>query len=209
MIQTTHMLRISVMALLLALPAVAEAGPPLICQPFQTGGEAVLPWGIGPSWNNPDPRYDVSRLTGDTLRLLSRGLPVIARMENLRRATIYAARDARVAHELMTAVLARALSSAAAGSPDPDSLFDAGYLIESFKQRSLLDDDRESRSAIRDEPGADGYAMVVRAIALHGSDADMEFAASLMKAGPLADEHRRRAAAAARAGSLLAINLSR
>jgi hypothetical protein len=41
-----------------------------------------------------------------------------------------------------------------------------------------------------------------------GSSAEMEFAASLMKDGPAAAEHRRRAVAGAKAGSLLAKNLA-
>jgi len=54
----------------------------------------------------------------------------------------------------------------------------------------------------------DGYALVVKAIALAGTSAEMEFAASLMKEGAASAEHRRRAVAGARAGSLLAKNLA-
>src|SRR5262245_23395347 len=126
MVRTTRLVRLSTIAALLTLPAISEAGPPLICHPFQTGKAALLPWGDGPGWNTPDGRYDVQRLAGDTVRLLSGGQPVIARMENLRRATLYAARDERVAGELLAAVLARALAATAAGTPDADALFDAG-----------------------------------------------------------------------------------
>ena len=56
---------------LVAFPRTSEAGPPLICHPFATGTESVLPWGTGPGWNTPDRRYDVQRLTADTLRLLT------------------------------------------------------------------------------------------------------------------------------------------
>jgi hypothetical protein len=216
MTQTTRLVRISTMALILAMPAISEAGPPLICHPFQTGNEAVLLWGDGSSWNTPAATYDVQRLTGDTLRLLVGGQPVIARMENLRRATIYAARDPRVAHELLSAVLARALATASTGRPDADALFDAGYLIESYKQAaslhrsSLLADavSASGRWTMRDDASGDGYAMVTRAIALAGRSAEMEFAASLMKSGALSEEHRRRAASNAHAGSLLARNLA-
>ncbi len=136
-------------------------------------------------------------------------------MENLRRATIYAAQDARIANELLSAVLARALSSAANGTPDAQALFDAGYLIESYKQAAalhrynMLTDGDSARWTMRNEPGADGYALVARALRLSGANPDMEFAASLMKEGATSAEHRRRAAAGAAAGSLLARNLAR
>jgi hypothetical protein len=122
------------LTLALCLPATAVAGPPLICHPFETGQAALLPWGDGSSWNTPDRGFEVRRLTQETLRLLSPAAPIIARMENMRRATIYAAQDDRVASELMSAVLARALASMAGGTPNPHALFDAGYLIESYKQ---------------------------------------------------------------------------
>ena len=200
-------------ALTLAIPRLAEAGPPLICHPFDPGTQAVLPWGRGPAWNNPDGRYDVQRLTADTMRLLAREAPVLARMENLRRATIYAARDQRVANELLSAVLARALSSVASGMPDAHALFDAGYLIESYKQAahlhqySMLAPPAAARWTLHSEPGGNGYAMVIRAMALSGGSADMEFAASLMTEGTSSANHRRRATAAATPGSLLARNL--
>jgi hypothetical protein len=215
MTHTTRTIRTLVTAFVLAFPAVTEAGPPLICHPFQTGSAPVLPWGDGSSWNTPDHRYDVQRLTGDTLRLLTTSAPVLARMENLRRATIYASKDARVAGELLSAVLARALSSAATASPDANALFDAGYLLESYKQAAVIQGGSDNilsgegaRWTIRNNLGTDGYTVVTRAIALAGGSAEMEFAASLMKGGAVADEHRRRASAGATAGSLLARNLA-
>src|SRR5687768_18327176 len=39
--------------------------------------------------------YDVQQLTTDTLRLLTAEAPILARMENMRRATIYAAQNKR------------------------------------------------------------------------------------------------------------------
>jgi hypothetical protein len=202
-------------ALTVALPRTSEAGPPLICHPFVVGSEAVLPWGSGTGWNTPDRRYDVRNLTADVLRLLTPSAPVIARMENLRRATIYAAQDPRVANELLSAVLAKALASTSSATPDPQALFDAGYLLESYKQAvtlhrySMLAPAEQNRWTLRTQPGGDGYAMVMRAIALARTSPEMEFAASLMKEGAASNEHRRRAAASAASGSLLARNLER
>ena len=182
-------------AALIALPSAALAGPPLICHPFQTAGSELLPWAAGSGWNNPDPRYNLQRLQGDLLKLLGPDAPVLSRMENMRRAAIYAARDRQVAEQLLQTLLARA---AAPGAPAA-ALFDAGYLIESYKQAAHL-----YRWAA---PTTDGYSMVVRAIAASGGSAEMEFAASLMTQGAQADAHLRRARAAAGAQPLLAQNI--
>lgn len=201
------------LGVLVTVAGAAEAGPPLICHAFDAGSAPLLPWGKGQSWDSPDASYDVTRLTADTLRLLSPDAPILARMENMRRATIYAARNRAAAGELMSAVMKRA--QAAAGSNDPLAWFDAGYLVESYRQAShiykwdMLTKVERTKWTLRDEPnGVDGYALVQKAITMAGSSAEMEFAASLMKDGPAAAEHRRRAVAGAKAGSLLAKNLA-
>ena len=56
---------------------------------------------------------------------------------------------------------------------------------------------------------ADGYGLVRKAIEVAGTSPEMEFAASLMKGGPIAAEHRRKAQSGAKAGSLLARNLEK
>ncbi|MPY90210.1 MAG: hypothetical protein GEU99_20080 [Luteitalea sp.] len=207
----------SVLALgvLFTVSHAAEAGPPLICRQFDAGTASVLPWSTATDWKAPDRSYDVARLTADTLRLLSDDAPVLARMENLRRATIYAAQDRRVAAELLAAVLGRALTAAAEGSPDPLAWFDAGYLIESYRQAShiyqwdMLSGAERSSWMLRSEPeGLDGYHFVRKALDLGGSHPEMEFAASLMKEGSISADHRQRAVAGAKAGSLLAKNLA-
>lgn len=182
-------------ALVIGLPSIAQAGPPLICHPIQTAGADLLPWGTGPGWNTPDPGYEVQRLTEDTLRLLAAGTPVLDRMEVMRRAVIYAARDARVADELLAAVVDRATRS---GQATRLALFDAGYLIESYKQASFL----HRRSVTT----ADGYALVKRAIAMGRDNAEMEFAAALMTSGSTSAAHLQRARASAQ--PLLARNIN-
>jgi hypothetical protein len=202
-------------ATLLAASRAATAGPPLICHSFDAGNAAVLPWGQGQGWNTPDRSYDVERLTADTLRLLSPDAPVLARMENLRRATIYASGDRRIAAELLTAVLAKALSAAAERPRDPLAWFDAGYLIGSYRQASVIPRRSTGSPALRysspiaSQPEIDGLRFVEKALELVGSSPEMEFAASLMQEGSAADAHRQRAVAGARPGSLLARNLAR
>lgn len=199
---------------IVAVAAAAEAGPPLICHQFDAGSAKLLPWASSSSWNSPDPSYDVTKLTAETLQLLSPDAPVLARMEIMRRATIYAGRDERVAAELLAAVMARAQEDSGKGR-NALAWFDAGYLVESYRQAShiykwnMLEGRAKADWKMRSEPaGVDGYALVRKALQVGGSNPDMEFAASLMKSGAVSDEHRRRAQAGARAGSLLARNLA-
>jgi hypothetical protein len=87
-----------------------------------------------------------------------------------------------------------------------------GYLIESYRQQSLVDK-ADMLAAYERRGGAkgalDGYALVEKAIALTPSDGSaMEFAASLMTTDKTAAErHRDRATSAAVPGSLLATNI--
>jgi len=203
---------LAALGILFSVAVAAEAGPPLICHAFDAGAAPLLTWGRGQGWDTPDRSYDVSRLTADTVALLAPDAPILARMENLRRATIYAARDRKAAAELMSALMKRA---DAGGSRDGLAWFDAGYLVESYRQAShiykwdMLTAAERPKWTLRSEPGGvDGYAMVVKAIAMAGANPEMEFAASLMKDGTVAAEHRRRAVAGARSGSLLARNLA-
>lgn len=194
--------------ILVGLGRSAWAGPLLICHPFATGGAESLPWSAAPTWNAPDTGYDSRQLVSDVVRLLAATPSVLARMETMRRATIYAARDAKLASDLLTAVQSRAAGSRATGAW-PAAAFDAGYLIETYRQASQIYRwdmlSREARDiwAIRRAPTADGYAMMRTALD-QIADGEMEFAASLVAPGTAADTHRRRALAAARPGSALA-----
>ena len=184
------------------MSGTAYAGPPLICHPFDAGSAALLPWGPGPDWKSPDRSYDIQRLVADTLKLLTPATPVLARMEIMRRATIYAGSDQKVAGALLKALLDRA-KALPQDSRDAMPWFDAGYLIESYRQYEHVAGWNMQGDA------AEGYGYVKKAIQLAGQNAEMEFAASLMQQGAVAAEHRRRAIAGAPAGSLLAKNLER
>ena len=88
-----------IVVLVTASPALA--GPPLICNPFVTEGGKLIAWGAGSGWNTPDHNYDIKKLVADTTAVLTPETPVLTRMENLRRATIYAMRDPVIAEELL------------------------------------------------------------------------------------------------------------
>src|SRR5215203_1617196 len=109
MTRITRSLMTLAVVVFFATPALA--GPPLICHPFETAGGTLIAWGTGPGWNSPDRNYDVKTLVADTNAVLSADAPILTRMENLRRATIYAMRDPAVAQELLKNVMARALST--------------------------------------------------------------------------------------------------
>jgi hypothetical protein len=192
-------------AVALALPTTAVAGPPLLCHPFDIGEAASLPWS-GSHWRDSSPQYEISRLTIDTLALLTPTTPVIVRMETLRRAAIYATRDERVARDLLSRLMDRVRAAEASGKADAMALFDAGYLAETFKQTSVH---VGGLAAVADS--IDGYELVKRSLAIRGIDPTIEFAAALMTAGPSRKaahaEHKRKAQAGAVADALLARNL--
>ena len=206
MFRTRQHLIAGVIALLVtASPALA--GPPLICNPFVTEGGRLIAWGSGSGWNTPDHAYDIKKLVADTTAVLTPETPVLTRMENLRRATIYAMRDPVIAEQLLQALMRRALST----TNDGGAWFDAGYLIEAYRQGTHLRDGKGTPAAwaaVDETIRVDGYGFVKKAIAMRGANAEMELAASLMTRGAVAEAHRARAAKAG-PGSLVVKNLAK
>ena len=212
MFKSTFHLFGALVVMMLAFASPALAGPPLICHPFDTAGGALLECGSGPGWNTPNPSYDIKKLPAEVTRLLDTDAPVLTRMENLRRATIYAMKDPAVAHQLLTVVMGRALTPRS----NAQAWFDAGYLIESYKQathlreRGSLWSTDKAWTATDETLKVDGYGFVKKAMAMAGApNAEMEFAASLMTQGAVASAHRARAASSAARGSVLAQNLAK
>ena len=196
-------------------PGRADAGPPAICHQFQTGGAPSLPWAEGSGWRRTVPTYDLQRLADDTLRLLTPATPVLARMETIRRATIYASGDARVASELLSRVLGRAIDGVAGGPTNRHALFDAGYLVESYRQASLihkyemLHGAEKSAWQLRERPkGLDGYSWIASALTMGAQDPEMEFGASRVSEGTTSQAHVGNALKGARPGTPLAATLA-
>jgi len=153
-------------AILAATPAFA--GPPLLCFPFDIGTARTLPMGAN-GWESVDPSYDPSHLVGDTLAILTPQTPVIVRMETLRRATVYAAKNPKIASALLETLEARAAHA------DPQvgfAVFDFGYLVETYKQAAWIGKDSP---AIAGAKTIDGYMLVQKAQTLTG-DKSMAFA---------------------------------
>lgn len=188
------------LAALVVGSSVAVAGPPMICHPFDIGNQTSLPWSGGSAWNSPDPKYDIRNLTADTLKLLNPEKPVIARMETLRRAAIYASKNPDSARDLAVQLMARALDQETAQQKSLLAHFDAGYFIESVQQMGAIN---------KAAPFANlnGSHWVRRSILAGASDPAIEYALSMMQPGPMLNDHYRRAVARAEDGSLLAKHL--
>ncbi len=208
-------LSLVLLAVMLGIAGSALAGPPLICHAISIGNAKSLPWTDGSGNPTLDPNYDVKNLASDTLAILTPTTPVLVRMETLRRATIYARQDPHAAKELLTRLYARASDSDRAGNPDALAWFDAGYLVECYRQwigRDLPHMTDGMRMDPNPAANLDGYVWVNRAITLHGSDSEMEFAAALITlVGPHKNDlsgHAERAQAGASSDPLLAENLS-
>jgi hypothetical protein len=207
---------LALIAAVLCLATVAQAGPPLICHAIEIGQAKSLPW-ISHNWNlSGSETYDTKNLVRDTLEILGPNTPVLVRMETLRRATLYARKDPAAAKELLARLHARATSAESSGHPDALAWFDVGYLAETYKQWIGQKWMRVSNDEQNPAAGVDGYALVKKALALPGTsqkgdDPQMEFAAALITlSGPLAEhrEHARKAIAGAKNDPLLAQNLA-
>lgn len=205
---------IALVAALLSFATVAQAGPPLICHTIEIGQAKSLPW-ISHGWNlSGGENYDTKNLVNDTLDILKPDTPVLVRMETLRRATLYARKDPAAAKELLARLHARSTSAESAGHPDALALFDAGYLVETYKQwigQNLPHMTDGMRMDANPASGVDGYALVKKAIALRGDDPQMEFAAALITLSGPQEAHRRhsqKAIAGAKTDALLAQNLA-
>lgn len=204
-------------AVLLFAPA-AFAGPPLLCHPFDTAGAPSLDWG-GRGWNEARRDYDLSKLVANTSVLLTPQTPVIARMETLRRAAIYASRDGKVARDLSSTLESRI---ARATTPDAKALalFDAGYYVETLQDLVRLQGydmpgvGKADTAALRTIVAkGDGSVRMDQALALRPNDPAMNFAAALVASADQrkADvaSHTRLARAGAGRDRLVAMNMDK
>src|SRR5262245_57566411 len=150
--------RIALTAFVAMLAAVspAFAGPPLICHAFDIGDAKSLPW-VSHDWNlNGGENYDTHDLPKDTIAILDGRQVTLLHMETLRRATLYARKDAQAAKQLLLMVIARAEVAQNSGHPYALAVFDAGYLAEAYKQ--WLGEGGQNPAH-----GVDGYALVKKA----------------------------------------------
>jgi hypothetical protein len=117
---------------------------------------------------------------------------------------------------LLRAVLERTHTKPADTRAAALEWFDAGYLVETYRQLGLVYEYDMRPGKERFVPlvptelvQLDGYELLQRALALAPeAKGEIDFAASLMTREPLTAMHRKRAAAAAAPRSLLAQNLA-
>ena len=199
-----------IVLIVLSLQQQAQAGPPLICHPYEIGNAKSLPWN-GSQWRDVKRDYPLNRLVDDTLALLTKDTPIIVRMETLRRAAMYASwavydkevgyatPDLKVAHALMARLQERIEVTQ---RKDALALFDAGYFIETWKQAT-------GRADHDKLPKVNGYELVKQASSLFSHNAAMEFAAALIRFDDKAIQraHLQKAVAGAEADALLSRNL--
>jgi hypothetical protein len=184
------MTRSSLRSVLVAIAALAftaslaQAGPPLVCHPFEIGTAPSLAWNAtGKSWRGDVATYDVRHLADDTIALLTPDTPVIVRMETLRRAAVYALRDQQAADQLLTRIVERTRHAEHGAKTDALAWFDAGYYVETFRQavpiaREQGAEHAKALAALIQH--VDGYAMVQKSLTLRGSDPAIEFAAAII-----------------------------
>jgi hypothetical protein len=197
------------------------AGPPLLCHPYEIGQASSLPW-QGRDWWPGRRDYNVANLVSETMAILMPSAPVVVRMETMRRAVIYAARDRDVAEQLLAAVLGRARKLEAQGRPDANAWLDAAYLTEALREvgdLARMSDNSPFAGAVRAvdglTAGLDGYAFILKSLDLRPGDPSIEFAAALIATRETGRdgssrkyvEHAAKARAGATRDALLARNL--
>ncbi|MEK7830116.1 MAG: hypothetical protein AAB401_03475, partial [Acidobacteriota bacterium] len=173
----------------------------------------------GKEWRDVKKDYDLNNLVADTLALLQPETPVLARMETLRRATVYGVwakrdtevgitvKDNKIAEELQAKLMERVREAFRLNKPATMALFDAGYLDSCYKQAGYKSSVNTPSLAAS---MAEGYAMVRKGSAHMGGNPEIEFAMALITRHPLQaahQEHLQKAIAGAKDGSLLAQNL--
>lgn len=209
----------------LALQQPVLAGPPLICHSIEIGNTKSLPWGSGADWRAVKSDYDLNRLVEDTLALLTPETPVLARMETLRRATVYAVwarydreveftvKNNKVADELLARLMTRVRESVGTNQQYTLALFDSGYLTACYQQAASHSNNKTANNPdgyAMVRKALEGYAMVRKAAAHRAGNPEMEFAAALITRFPQQATHRdhlQKAIAGTQEGSLLARNL--
>ncbi len=179
----------STLALLVIFLAAefSYAGPPLICHPFEIGDAKSIPWD-GKNWRDVKRDYDLNRLVPDVLAILETDAPVLVRMETMRRAAIYSVwsqldrevpikvNDNKIAQSLFDKIIARSKVAEARGfktKADQLALFDAGYIVETFKYIYPMDKPNIATPY-------DGYNMVDNASRLMNKPGDIEFALAVI-----------------------------
>ena len=203
----------------LTIPSIA--GPPLICHPFEIGEAKSIAWN-GRQWRDVKKDYDLNQLVPDVMAILETDAPVLVRMETMRRAAVYAVwslrdhkvgfdpKGERVALALLEKILVRKNAAEARGfktNADKLALFDAGYLIETYKYIGF-DEISQQKASLP----SDSLAWVEKANDALDCPGEIELALAIILQNHQGtsgqqDKHLKTAVGKASEGSLLAKNL--
>jgi len=165
----------------LAVTSTAQAGPPLLCHPIKIENAKSLPWGGDAFTVSKD--YDRDHVVQDTLELLGTDVPVLVRMETLRRATIYLDKDQSKADQLFGALLSRTLDAEVVMDPKVLAMryFDAGYFAATLNQAGVRTSFGPGVTKGDVATAVPGYAWAVRAFKLaDGKNGDIALGLALM-----------------------------
>jgi hypothetical protein len=170
----------------IATPALA--GPPLLCHQIQIGDAQSLPW--GKDTFSTAAEYDAGKVVNDTLQLLTPDLPVLARMETLRRATVYIGQDPSRADDLLGSLLTRTLDAEVTMDAKALALcyFDAGYFAATLNQAGVKTS-FGPQNGKHDLHRVAGYAWMVRGYKIADLDGDMALGLALVTADTRMSEH--------------------
>lgn len=211
-----HPFRPSVVVLTLVAAAAmarpAFAGPPLLCHPYDIAGARSLPWNGSAGWFDGRADYKLTNLVSDTEALLTPATPVIVRMETLRRATIYASVDRRVAAALLDRLTARARAAELAGRADALAYLDVAYATEAMREIGMLRGEMavQAANARAVTSEANGLEWMRKSLAAGGGNPALDFAAALISSAydkSAYQQHAAKARAGASRDALLAKNL--
>ncbi len=119
----------SLLAALMLVSSSAVAGPPCVCWPVEVGDAPTL------ETENRTP----TQIADDTLRLLKPSLPVLARMEVLRRSAAALQGEPVLVDRVFGRLCARVLDVETGKAEHPGrAWFDAGYAAQAFQQAGML-----------------------------------------------------------------------
>jgi len=211
------MKRTIVVAGMLVAIAAANVGAgyaPLLFTVLDIDSATSLPWNSPRNYLGIVEGYDVHHLVADTERLLKQPMPTIVRMETLRRAAVYASRDAQAAEQLVAFVVGKVSVLPVPGPPDPMALFDAGYVLEVLQELQHFEEGtkffwQRDPAVVRVTRPYDGWALLKQSAALRPDDPSIQFTLGLMLPREAAEPYFRRAREGARTDALLANNLAR
>jgi len=155
----------------------AQAGPPLICHPLEVEeGAELLPWTSTQGFRGTATGLTAEEVVARTLELLDGELPLFARIETMRLASLSLESELRPAQTLLDALVARTRKR-------PGDLlvwFDAGVLAATFDQGGWYFQRSGGKPSLR---GTEPWAWLASALELSDGDPRILLVQALSEVG--------------------------